>query len=142
MRKLVWIVGSWLTLSSAMGNTPLEVDSIFGLNSVVVSAYMIEVNRNSVTLTISVIDQQRIEYSSESALLPVLSEQVPGLFVTEKGITGFGVSTGAAGTINIRGVGSAKNVLVLFDGQPQTAGHNGQSLPATYEATLEEKQVL
>ena len=106
MRKLVWIVGSWLTLSSAMGTTPLEVDSIIRLNSVVVSANKIEVNRNSVPLTISVIDQQRIENSSESALLPVLSEQVPGLFVTEKGITGFGVSTGAAGTINIRGVGS------------------------------------
>lgn len=139
MRKLVWIVGSWLTLSSAMGTTPLEVDSIIRLNSVVVSANKIEVNRNSVPLTISVIDQQRIENSSESALLPVLSEQVPGLFVTEKGITGFGVSTGAAGTINIRGVGSGNKVLVLFDGQPQWAGLFGHSLPDTYVASDVEK---
>ena len=139
MRKLVWIVGSWLTLSSAMGTTPLEVDSIIRLNSVVVSANKIEVNRNSVPLTISVIDQQRIENSSESALLPVLSEQVPGLFVTEKGITGFGVSTGAAGTINIRGVGSGIKVLVLFDGQPQWAGLFGHSLPDTYVASDVEK---
>lgn len=117
----------------------LEVDSLIHLNSVVVSANKIEVNRNSVPLTISIIDREQIESSSESALLPVLSEQVPGLFVTEKGITGFGVSTNAAGAINIRGVGSGNKVLVLFDGQPQWAGLFGHSLPDTYVASDVEK---
>ena len=139
MKRIVWTVCGLLAASSAMAVTPLEVDSIIQLNSVVVSANKIEVNRNSVPLTISVINQQQIENSSESALLPVLSEQVPGLFVTEKGITGFGVSTGAAGTINIRGVGSGNKVLVLFDGQPQWAGLFGHSLPDTYVASDVEK---
>ena len=57
------------------------------------------------------IDREQIEASSESALLPVLSQHVPGLFVTQKGITGFGVSEGAAGTVNIRGVGSGNKVF-------------------------------
>ena len=139
MKRIVWTVCGLLAASSVMALTPLEVDSIIQLNSVVVSANKIEVNRNSVPLTISVINQQQIENSSESALLPVLSEQVPGLFVTEKGITGFGVSTGAAGTINIRGVGSGNKVLVLFDGQPQWAGLFGHSLPDTYVASDVEK---
>ena len=64
---------------------PLGIDSLINLQGVVISANKIQVNRNSVPLTISVIDRDQIEASSESALLPVLSERVPGLFVTEKG---------------------------------------------------------
>ena len=113
MKRNVLIVAGLVASGVVMAETPLEVDSLIHLNSLVVSANKIEVNRNSVPLTISVIGRSQIENSSESALLPVLSEQVPGLFVTEKGITGFGVSTNAAGTINSRGVGSGNKVLVL-----------------------------
>ncbi len=137
-RTFMMAAGIVATLSTQAAE-PLEVDSLIHLNSVVVSANKIEVNRNAVPLTISIIDREQIESSSESALLPVLSEQVPGLFVTEKGITGFGVSTGAAGTINIRGVGSGNKVLVMFDGQPQWAGIFGHSLPDTYVASDVEK---
>ena len=55
--------------------------------------------------------------------------------MTQKGITGFGVSEGAAGTVNIRGVGSGNKVLMLFDGQPQWAGVFGHALPDTYVAS-------
>lgn len=120
---------------AAAAAEPAEVDSLINLPSVVVSANKIAVNRNSVPLTISVISREEIEASSESALLPVLSERVPGLFVTEKGITGFGVSEGAAGTVNIRGVGQGNKVLMLFDGQPQWAGIFGHALPDTYVAS-------
>ena len=125
-----------MLMPSAFAANPVEEpDSLINLKGVVISANKIQVNRSSVPLTISVIDQEAIQASSESALLPVLSERVPGLFVTEKGITGFGVSEGAAGTINIRGVGSGNKVLVLFDGQPQWAGLFGHSLPDTYVAS-------
>ena len=116
-------------------NDPNKIDSLIQLQGVIISANKIEVNRNSVPLTLSVIDREQIESSSESALLPVLSQHVPGLFVTQKGITGFGVSEGAAGTVNIRGVGSGNKVLMLFDGQPQWAGVFGHSLPDTYVAS-------
>ena len=139
MKRNVLIVACLLASVRMMAETPMEVDSLIHLNSLVVSANKIEVNRNSVPLTISVIDRNQIENSSESALLPVLSEQVPGLFVTEKGVTGFGVSTNAAGTINIRGVGGGNKVLVLFDGQPQWAGLFGHALPDTYVASDVEK---
>ena len=139
MKRTFMMAAAIAATLSAQAAEPLEVDSLIHLNSVVVSANKIEVNRNAVPLTISIIDREQIENSSESALLPVLSEQVPGLFVTEKGITGFGVSTGAAGTINIRGVGSGNKVLVMFDGQPQWAGIFGHSLPDTYVASDVEK---
>lgn len=112
-----------------------SIDSLIPLKTVVVTANKISVNRNNVPLSISVIGRNEIETSSESALLPVLSQRVPGLFVTQRGITGFGVSSGAAGTVNVRGVGQGNKVLMLFDGQPQWAGVFGHALPDTYVAS-------
>ena len=139
MRKELLLVSGLLIGSMAFAIDPAEIDSLINLKGVVVSANKIHVNRNSVPLSISVIEREEIEASSESALLPVLSERVPGLFVSEKGITGFGVSEGAAGTVNIRGVGQGNKVLMLFDGQPQWAGLFGHSLPDTYVASDVEK---
>lgn len=128
-----------LTTSLFATEDTLPIDSVVNLQGVVVSANKINVNRNSVPLSISVINREEIEVSSESALLPVLSQHVLGLFVTEKGITGFGVNNGSAGTVNIRGVGQGNKVLMLFDGQPQWAGIFGHSLPDTYVASDVEK---
>ena len=139
MKKEILLVSGLLLSIRLFAIEPEVADSLINLKGVVVSANKIEVNRNSVPLTVSVIHRDQIEASSESALLPVLSEHVPGLFVTEKGVTGFGVSSGSAGTVNIRGVGQGNKVLMLFDGQPQWAGVFGHSLPDTYVASDIEK---
>lgn len=93
--------------------------------------------KTSVELTpldVTIVDSEEINKSSESSLLPVLMNKVPGLFVSERGFAGYGVSGGAAGTVNIRGVGGGNKVLFLIDGQPQWAGVFGHSLPDTYVA--------
>ena len=93
--------------------------------------------------TMTVLDNQTLKNSYESAILPLLSEYVPGLFVTERGVTGFGLSNGSAGMVNIRGVGGGNKVLMLFDGQPQWAGIFGHSLPDTYSiADAERVEVM
>ncbi|MDR3269160.1 MAG: TonB-dependent receptor [Tannerella sp.] len=112
-----------------------KIDTTIFLKQVVVTATKIQVNRNSIPLSISVIGREEIEASSESALLPVLSQHIPGLFVTQKGMTGFGVNSNSAGTVNIRGIGQGNKVLMLFDGQPQWAGVFGHALPDTYVAS-------
>jgi iron complex outermembrane receptor protein len=116
-------------------------EDTISIEEVVITGSKTSVNRNNVPLTVSVVSREKIENSSESALLPVLSEQVPGLFVTERGITGFGVSTGAAGQIMLRGIGGSPNteVLVLVDGNPQFMGVMGHPLPDTYIASDVEK---
>jgi outer membrane cobalamin receptor len=107
------------------------------IDEVVVTGTKVEVARKNVPLTISVINRNEIDQSSSSNLLPVISEQVPGVFVTERGITGFGVSGGAAGQINIRGLGGnpSAQVLVLIDGHPQFMGLMGHPLPDAYIAS-------
>lgn len=85
-------------------------------------------------LTVTTINESTIEKSAQSSLLPVLQNQVPGLFVSERGFAGYGVSGGSAGAVSIRGVGEGNKVLFMIDGQPQWAGIFGHSLPDTYVA--------
>lgn len=107
------------------------------LPDVVVTGTRIGVARENVPLTVSSLSAAEIERSGEPNVLPILSSRMPGVFVTERGITGFGVSEGAAGKISIRGVGGEPNtqVLVLIDGHPVFMGLFGHPLPDTYAAT-------
>lgn len=130
------------SVSSTMNAQEIkDTTKTISLDEVVVTATKTSVNRNNVPLTVTVVSKEKIENSSESALLPVLSEQVPGLFVTERGITGFGVSSGSAGQISLRGIGGSPNtqVLVLLNGNPQFMGIMGHPLPDAYVASDVEK---
>lgn len=85
-------------------------------------------------LDVTTITAAEIDRSAESSLLPVMVQDVTGLFATERGFAGYGVSGGSAGTVNIRGVGGGNKVLFMIDGMPQWAGVFGHSLPDTYVA--------
>ncbi|MDR3129901.1 MAG: TonB-dependent receptor plug domain-containing protein, partial [Tannerellaceae bacterium] len=111
------------------------------IDTIVVTASRTQTNRSNVPVTISVVGRREIEESGESSVLSVLSGRVPGLFITERGVTGFGVSTGGTGGISIRGVGGSPTteVLVLIDGHPQYMGVMGHPLPDAYIASDVEK---
>ena len=103
------------------------------LDEVVVTGSRIPVSRNWVSSPISVIDRQLIEESNEISIIPVLNRQIPGLFITSRGVAGYGISTGSAGTINIRGFsGSSGRVLILIDGHPQYATIYGHPIADAY----------
>lgn len=108
------------------------------LSEVVVTAPT-KTNPELIPLNVTHISANQIEESGESSLLPVLATTVPGLFVTERGFAGYGVSGGSAGEVNIRGVGQGNKVLFMIDGQPQWAGVFGHSLADTYVANGVEK---
>jgi len=144
MKKYVFLFMITIVIITKSGfsqqNKSILRDTI-AIDEVVITGSKTSVNRNNVPLTVSVVSKEKIENSSESALLPVLSEQVPGLFVTQRGITGFGVSTGSAGQISLRGIGGSPNtqVLILLNGNPQFMGIMGHPLPDAYEASDVEK---
>jgi iron complex outermembrane receptor protein len=63
-------------------------------------------------------------------------QQVPGLFITSRGMAGYGVSGGAAGGINMRGfAGGSGQVLILIDGHPQYATIYGHPVADAYIAS-------
>jgi outer membrane cobalamin receptor len=142
LQQSIWAVQFTISLIiSASTFAQTDTTKTINLDEVVVTGTKAAVNRNNVPLTVSVISNEKIENSSESALLPVLAEQIPGLFVTERGITGFGVSTGSAGQISLRGIGGNPNtqVLILLNGNPQFMGIMGHPLPDAYVASDVEK---
>ena len=90
--------------------------------------------------TVSVLNRRDIELSQQSSLLPVLTEQIPGLFTTSRGIMGYGVSNGAAGGISLRGLsGGNARLMVLIDGHPQYAGIFGHPISDAYQTLLADK---
>ena len=107
------------------------------IEEVVVTGSPVKINLNNVAMSVSVVTSAQINENNESSLLPILSGRVPGLFVTERGVTGFGVSAGSAGQITIRGIGGSPTtgVLMLIDGHPQFMGIMGHPLPDSYVAS-------
>ena len=71
MKKVILLVSGLLYSSLVFAIDPVVTDTLINLQGVVISANKVQVNRSSVPLTISVIDRDQIEASSESALLPV-----------------------------------------------------------------------
>lgn len=137
MKKQITIVlATFLTVSQALSQENLQsaLQDTISLDEVVVTGTGIRVNRRNIPMAVSVIDNKLISESIETAILPALNGLVPGLFVTERGIMGFGVATNAAGQISIRGVGGSPTtgVLMLIDGHPQFMGIMGHPLPDTY----------
>lgn len=100
-------------------------DSVLSLHDVVVTGTNVSVSRNLLPYTVSVLGEHRLEASGSEQVLSILSGMVPSLFVTERSVFGFGVSSsGGSGHIKLRGVGGdrASGVLMMVDGQPQFAG--------------------
>jgi outer membrane receptor protein involved in Fe transport len=120
---------------------PQSLEDTLTIDEVVVTGSKIEVARKNIPLTVSQVPREIFEQAPESALLPVLSEEVPGLFITERGVTGFGVATGAAGQLNMRGLGGnpTTQVLILLDGHPQFMGLMGHHLPDAYVSSDAER---
>ncbi|MDX1286336.1 MAG: TonB-dependent receptor plug domain-containing protein, partial [Draconibacterium sp.] len=125
------------TVGSTHAQMHFLTDDTIKIDEVVVTGTPVKVSRNSVPMAVSVVNRSQIEETDESAILPVLNGRVPGLFVTERGVTGFGVARGSAGQISIRGIGGnpTTGVLMLIDGHPQFMGIMGHPLPDSYVAS-------
>ncbi|MDR2969986.1 MAG: TonB-dependent receptor [Tannerellaceae bacterium] len=123
----------------AVADDPQPVDSLVSLKEVVVSATKTEVSKNRIPLTVSVVNRAVLDETAETGVLSVLSEEVPGVFVTERSVTGYGIGNGSAGSVSIHGVGGVGKVLMLFDGQPVWAGIFGHNVPDIYVASDAEK---
>lgn len=76
----------------------------------------------------------------QPSILPILTQQVPGLFITARGIMGYGVSGGAAGGMSLRGIGSGSGrLMVLIDGHPQYMGLMGHPIADAYQSLMAER---
>lgn len=117
-----------------------NADQNLSLEKVVVTGSRTQTDIRHLSQTVSVINRSKIEQSQQPSLLPMLSEQVPGLFITSRGVMGYGVSNGAAGGISLRGLsGGSARIMVLIDGHPQYAGIFGHPVSDAYQSLLADK---
>lgn len=135
----MYIPGIILLFATGMPHASLN-DTI-RLDEVIVTGSMPKVNLLNLPMSITVISGKQIDERMQPSLLPLLTEEVPGLFITQRGVAGYGVAAGAAGGMSIRGIGGAptSGVLVLIDGHPQYMGMMGHPLADSYQSMMTER---
>ena len=111
----------------------------YTLNEVVVTGTRNATDIRHLPMTISVVGGAQLENRYQPSVLPALTEQVPGLFVTSRGVMGYGVSTGAAGGFSLRGMSGNAQMLVLIDGHPQYMGLFGHPISDAYQTMLADR---
>ena len=110
------------------------------LQEVVVTGTRNATDVRHLPMTVNVIGRQQLTEQHQTSVLPTVMQQVPGFFVTSRSMMGYGVSTGAAGGINLRGIsGGAGQLLVLIDGHPQYQGIYGHPISDSYQTLMAER---
>ena len=110
------------------------------LPNVVVTGTRNAVDVRHLPMTVTVIGREKLTEQYQPSILPTVMQQVPGLMVTSRSMMGYGVSTGAAGGINLRGItGGAGQLLVLIDGHPQYNGVYGHPISDSYQTLMAER---
>jgi iron complex outermembrane receptor protein len=92
-------------------------------------------------MNVNIIGNNAIEQRHAPSLLPLVVEETAGMFAAARGVMGYGVSGGGAGTMSVRGIGGAPTtgVLVLIDGHPQFMGMMGHPLADAYQSLAVER---
>lgn len=117
-----------------------EVNDSLSLHEVVVTGTRNAVDVRHLPMTVTVVGREKLAEQYQTSVLPTVMQQVPGFFVTSRSMMGYGVSTGAAGGINLRGItGGAGQLLVLIDGHPQYNGVYGHPISDSYQTLMAER---
>lgn len=75
-----------------------------------------------------------ISRTTARTVFDAVEDLSPAIFVTRRGVMGYGISTNGTGQVSIRGVGGSPNtnVLMVLDGRPDFQGQMGHTLPDFY----------
>lgn len=141
MPKILPLLSFFILSPFLLSATGKGVKDTVRLDEIVVTGSMPRVNLRNVPMSISIVSEKQIENRFQSSLLPLLTEEVPGFFITQRGAMGYGVAAGAAGGMSIRGIGGTPTtgVLVLIDGHPQYMGLMGHPLADSYQSMMTER---
>ena len=149
MKKILFTVlflGGLVSLRAEEVPDSLSVQKKVTIEEVVVTGTRNETDVRHLPMTVSVVTREQIEHRNDPSLLPLLTEYIPGLFTTSRGLMGYGVSGGAAGGMSLRGIGGVPQeglptteMLVLIDGLPQYMGLMGHPISDAYQSLLAER---
>ena len=127
MKALTLIITLLLPLSIfAQSADSLQLSQ--SIDEVIVTGTKVKTDQRLLSTTVTIIERNTIDSDHRTSLLPTLTEQIPGLFITSRGVMGYGVSTGAAGGMTMRGVGGSPTtgMMVVLDGVTLDDGYGGR----------------
>ena len=132
-----WFLSLLLTLPVFMLAEETEDTLAHSLNEVVVTGSRDITDVRYLPMTVNVVGREALREKYQPAILNTLSELMPGLFVTSRGMMGYGVSNGASGGISMRGLsGGTGQMMVLIDGHPQYNGIYGHPVADAYQTMM------
>ncbi|MBN1894637.1 TonB-dependent receptor [bacterium] len=113
------------------GSDPDTIRVRYHFKPVVVTATKISQSQTEIASSISVLDETEIRDAAGSSALELIQSRVPGFYLTEWGVMGFGAAGSASGKISMRGIGGGANThcLILRNGRPDFMGFMGCTLP-------------
>ena len=131
---------SMMLVASTSGIQAIEINDSLHLQEVVVTGTRSATDTRYLPQTVTVIERDLLTNQYQTSILPTVVQQVPGLFVTSRSVLGYGVSGGAAGGINMRGIaGGSGQMMVLIDGHPQYQGIYGHPISDSYQTLMAER---
>lgn len=137
MKKIFLIL---MLTTVVVGSRAEEINDSMKLQDVVVTGTRNATDVRFLPQTVTVIGREKLSEQYQTSILPTVMQQVPGLFITSRSMLGYGVSGGAAGGINMRGVaGGSGQLMVLIDGHPQYQGIYGHPISDSYQTLMAER---
>jgi len=133
LKKITFV----LFLVVFLGRLYSQTDTIktYYLNPVTITGSKYELSVKNFNPSTTYIQNDVLKTSAKAALFSSIEGRAPGLFITERGYAGFGISTLAAGKISMRGLSGTSQTLVVVDGKPEYAGVFGHPLPDGYASS-------
>ena len=139
MKRMMFAIMVLATENATIMNAEVLNDSL-QLKEIVVTGTRNATDVRHLPMIVTVIDRDQLTADHQANVLPTVMQEVPGLFVTSRSMMGYGVSTGAAGGISLRGIaGGAGQLMVLIDGHPQYQGIYGHPISDSYQTLMAER---
>ena len=139
--KLTAVLTSALLASAGMNAAEADSTIISGgsINDVVVTGTRQAASLSHVPMNVTVVSREQLTENFQSSILPTLTQEVPGLFISSRGVMGYGISGGGSGSFNLRGLSGGSRVLVLIDGHPQYANIFDHPIGDAYQTMMAER---
>lgn len=118
-----------LCLFLAASASATEVMDTVRLREVVVDDRHTSEEMHNLPQSVTQLWHETLTAEHQPSVMPTLNRLVPGLFVPARGMMGYGVNSGGAGGVVVRGLSSGVGqMLVCIDGEPQYSGIYGHSV--------------
>ena len=112
-----------------LGASAAEVQDTVRMREVIIDERHTTAEVRNLPQTVTHLSSETLTAEHQPSVMPTLNRLVPGLFIPARGMMGYGVNSGGAGGILVRGLSSGVGqMLVCIDGEPQYSGIYGHSV--------------